>query len=1001
MRKDRIEEQIRDFHAKGIGGFFIHARFGLETEYLSDEWMDCVRHAVAVAKELGMEVWLYDENGFPSGVGDLKVSCVPEYRSKFVDLTEAKAVGGQEIRLELPTGQVIMAYAYQPGRHPTPCTSPATKGKFELLDLSRYIERNLLVWTPPSGEWNVAVYSKCVLEDPNDVVFGVDYLNPEAMSHFFELTLVPYERALGEHFGRTIKGIFTDEPTLLPWHHDINWYGRRKHTRVVVWDDCIEEEMLSRVDLDAKAFLPHLFFDIDERTPQVRRVFRQVVSDLYMRAFFIPYSRWCEERGLKLTGHVLFEEGLYLNADFQADIAASLSVFHVPGTDHLGEVTEVPYGGFWNTPKHLTNIQGEKLVASIAHHYGREAAITETYGCAGWGLSFESMKRIADWQYSLGLNMLCPHAVFYSIEGFRKSDAPPSENHMLGWKHYRRFADYIGRLSYVLRQGRHVSKVALFYPLREFWGKYAVGREGEEDRAISDSFDLCASMLTRLHFDYDIVPEQVLASACVDNGKLCIRDEQYSVLIAPPHSMDGKAWENAAEFLASGGTWILPPMGKCEVDIAHIERELQPLLAALGTENSKIESRQSALARHATFNAGAGKLIAVLAGTSDPDKVRVGLDSALREAITPDVEAVSPEGERLEDIRYVHREADGRHIFFFANTSDQNVSAILSLETLGAVEEWNPESGEIRPANWQNIVNGRLYLRHEFAPYGSTIYVVEPKRSVEPKRCLELAREEVMTLPDEWLFRTQEPNALILGRLEFEPRVHGSGGDYMYTAEFDCEYVPDRLLLMLDDIEYRSSLMGGMDLEVQVNERSWRRPDMSWYWDPGFKTLDVTKGIKRGRNTVRIIIRHSAWSGQPHLLNSPPVLLGDFACDIEKSAILAPVRSVSGGSWTGFGYPYFSGTGVYSQVFKVPDTPLGARLVVSVDSVRDMVEILVNGKSAAVRLWRPWEADVTDLLHKGENELELRVTNSAANFLEGNIRPSGLMGRVRLLAERV
>jgi hypothetical protein len=258
-----------------------------------------------------------------------------------------------------------------------------------------------------------------------------------------------------------------------------------------------------------------------------------------------------------------------------------------------------------------------------------------------------------------------------------------------------------------------------------------------------------------------------------------------------------------------------------------------------------------------------------------------------------------------------------------------------------------------------------------------------------------------MILPDEWLFRTQEPNALILSKWEFEPRVHGSGEDYTYTADFECEYVPDRLLLMLDDIEYRSSLMGGMDLEVQVNEHSRLRPNMGWYLDPGFKTLNITKGIKLGRNTVRIIIRHSAWSGQPHLLNSPPVLLGDFACDIEKRVILAPVRSASGGSWTGFGYPYFSGTGVYSQVFEAPDTPSGSRLVISVDFVRDMVEILVNGKSAAVRLWRPWEADVTDLLRKGENELELRVTNSAANFLEGNIRPSGLMGRVRLLAERV
>ncbi len=996
MRKERVEEQIRDFHAKGLGGFFVHARFGLETEYLSDEWMGCIRHAVAIAEELGMEVWLYDENGFPSGVGDLKVSRVPEYRSKFVDLTEANAVGGREISLELPSGTVVAAYAYQQGTHPSHCVASLSE-EDGILDLSRYIEGNRLTWTPPQGEWKIAVYSKCVLEDPNDVVFGVDYLNPEAMRRFFELTLAPYEEALGEYFGKTIKGIFTDEPTLLPWHHDIDWYGRRKHTRVVVWDDRIEGEMISRVGLDSKSFLPHLFFEIDERTPELRRAFRQAVSDLYMRAFFVPYSRWCEERGLKLTGHVLFEEGLYLNTEFQADITAPLSVFHVPGTDHLGEVTEVCYGGFCNTPRHLTNIQGEKLVASIAHHYGRSAAITETYGCAGWGLSFEKMKWIADWQYSLGLNMLCPHAVFYSIEGFRKSDAPPSENHMAGWRHYRQFADYIGRLSYALREGRHVAKVALFYPLREFWGKYSVGKEGEGDRVISDAFDLCASMLVRLHFDYDIIPEQVLASACVDDGKLRVREEDYSVLIAPPLAMEGNAWENAVKFLESGGTWILPPTSRQDISIDCVEREQQPLFAVLGV-GGDLAARST---KHATFKVGGGRLIALLAGTSDPDGVRLGLGSALMEAISPDVEVTSAEGERLEDVRYVHRESDGRHIFFFANTSDRAVCAMMSLETVGVAEEWNPETGEVLAVEGQELSGGRLCLRREFAPYGSTIYVVDPSRSIVGAASrIESVREQIMVLPDEWEFRTREPNALVLGKWDFEPRITGSGGEYSYRAEFDCEYVPEKLLLMLDDVEYRSSLMGGMDLEVQVNERSWRRPEMGCYLDAGFKTLDISEGIRLGRNVVRITIRHSSWSGQPHLLSSPPMLLGDFACDCSRSCILAPVRSVSSGSWTDFGYPYFSGTGVYSQVFKLSGVASGVRVVVSIESACDMVEIALNGEVAAVRLWRPWEADVTDLLLDGENELELGVINSMSNFLEGSVRPSGLMGSVRLFAER-
>ena len=39
---DTIEtiEQINKMYEAGLGGFFMHARGGLQTEYLSEEWFD-------------------------------------------------------------------------------------------------------------------------------------------------------------------------------------------------------------------------------------------------------------------------------------------------------------------------------------------------------------------------------------------------------------------------------------------------------------------------------------------------------------------------------------------------------------------------------------------------------------------------------------------------------------------------------------------------------------------------------------------------------------------------------------------------------------------------------------------------------------------------------------------------------------------------------------------------------------------------------------------------
>ena len=55
--------QIDEMNKCGMGGFFMHARGGLTTEYLGKEWMDNVTASIKQAKKLGMYAWGYDENG--------------------------------------------------------------------------------------------------------------------------------------------------------------------------------------------------------------------------------------------------------------------------------------------------------------------------------------------------------------------------------------------------------------------------------------------------------------------------------------------------------------------------------------------------------------------------------------------------------------------------------------------------------------------------------------------------------------------------------------------------------------------------------------------------------------------------------------------------------------------------------------------------------------------------------------------------------------------------
>ena len=58
-------DQIQWMYDNGIGGFFMHARGGLKTEYLGEKWFRCIKACAKKAKELGMEAYAYDENGWP------------------------------------------------------------------------------------------------------------------------------------------------------------------------------------------------------------------------------------------------------------------------------------------------------------------------------------------------------------------------------------------------------------------------------------------------------------------------------------------------------------------------------------------------------------------------------------------------------------------------------------------------------------------------------------------------------------------------------------------------------------------------------------------------------------------------------------------------------------------------------------------------------------------------------------------------------------------------
>jgi len=108
------------------------------------------------------------------------------------------------------------------------------------------------------------------------------------------------------------------------------------------------------------------------------------------------------------------------------------------------------------------------------------------------------------------------------------------------------------------------------------------------------------------------------------------------------------------------------------------------------------------------------------------------------------------------------------------------------------------------------------------------------------------------------------------------------------------------------------------------------------------------------------------------------------------------------GSWTDLD-SHYSGSATYTKSFTVPSGFLadGRRLMLDLGDVRELAAVTVNGRQVGHLDWAPYAVDVTAALQPGSNTVQVTVTNTQANSIQGQAVPSGLLGPVAIRPERV
>lgn len=299
LEPEELRRQIQEMKKSGVGGYFMHARDGLETPYMSSEWMDCVAACVDEGNKLGLDTWFYDEDRWPSGSASKTIPAKGEaYEKKWLIY---ETVDKKNLK-----------------------TYEKTLGVYKKQE-NRYIKIN-----PQDAKGNVLHVYYFTTKGNSDI------LDPMVTQAFIQSTHQKYYQRFKNHIGKTIPGIFTDEA-----QYSIGY---------IPWSLIMQEEFKKENGYDIVEVLPALYYET-EGYKKVRYDFWKVVARLFVESFGKEIGDWCEAHKLKFTGHIMHENDLLTQVMAVGDAMAFYEYMQLPGVDWLNRMIGPPI-----VPKQVSSV---------------------------------------------------------------------------------------------------------------------------------------------------------------------------------------------------------------------------------------------------------------------------------------------------------------------------------------------------------------------------------------------------------------------------------------------------------------------------------------------------------------------------------------------------------------------------------------------------------------------------------------------------------------------
>lgn len=1018
IKEDQIHHQIREMKDKGIGGFFICARQGLTVPYLSKRWFELCLEAVRYAKKIGLEVWICDEYPYPSGIAGGEVILKnPAAKKTTLRAYTIQASAGEEIEKHFSFDEILYCAAVPLNKLNYPLWEEAldienelgilqTTELYQKAGLTAYNNKRFMSYEPHKVlkytlpdkymKYIVVVIQQTTVRDFKYFGTFVDGCNRKAMETFIGCTHEKYHQYMGQYFGNTIKGFFSDETGIRP----------------IPWSTEIPATFEEKYEKSLKPLLPALFNNSYPNFARIRYELYQTAHELFRNSFHKQISDWCEEKDLFFITEVPSLRG------------TTQLHSHVPGGDCCHE--KLGRSLFEVLEQNILSYRANaKFISSLARQMNRKFCLVEAFHSIGWSMTLQDAKWQLDRLAIFGINMFNLHAFYYTIDGISKHDAPPSQFLQNPyWKHYRLLSDYAARLSAFVTNTHSSARVAVLDPITTFWTKlgdigHIVEYIGDDpiEKAQLDDFtrdftSLCKAMFFS-HIEYDHIDPELLAQGIVEQGIISVGSASYEVIVIPPVSnLESLAVMKLYEFVEHGGVVIA--VGRLpdeQIELFDAPEKMRSLFNTTTSNAEGYHHKTSPVIR----TSGKGTTFFGCSANIADTQTLADLVDFIKIAVPPVFQIYADENSYGRLISATRMDKD-THYLMLQNHGAEKITATIRYSCSNeevTVFDCSFEDGNYYEAEYSR--SGQIFqIPVTLLPYQSRLVGVGKNTDLIKKRKYTTVKldttkpmvfnieglnvlrldtfqlhvdgmEEILTSPQTFI-------ESLSSHKELRPKVEYRNAfgipkkiaiaypiGVKYSTSVFIEEIPEKIFLLFD----KKAIIGRYTICVNDYELNPEHLQAMNVNDFNNRAADIVHLVHTGINTITVEVNIMNDNGG---LTDILYLLGDFSLKKKENGYcIAGQKTINIlNSKPPEGYPFFSGTACYTTEIEIAAQP-GMDLCFSLTAdVYDCVEMIINGNSLGVRAFTPYHFMCPNsLVRNGKNLITVKVTNTLVNMLDG------------------